>query len=201
MARDPAATRTRILDAAETLFYGEGIRTVGVDAIAAQAGVTKRTLYQHFPSKDALIAAYVEARDGPTLGRYRALVGPAGLPAADQLRRVFAYLAGVVADGRWKGCGFVRAVAELAGQPGHPALAVAAGHKKRFEAWLESVLAADGVAAPATLARQVMILLDGTVTQSLIHRDPAYADAAAAAALALLDAARRVGDAGAPRRP
>ena len=64
----------------------------------------------------------------------------------------------------------MRAVAELAGQPGHPALAVAAGHTKRFEAWLEAVLAADGVAAPATLARQVMIILDGTVTQSLIHR-------------------------------
>ncbi|MGE0719296.1 MAG: TetR/AcrR family transcriptional regulator [Alphaproteobacteria bacterium] len=200
MPRDAAATRARIIAAAETLFYGEGIRAVGVDAIAEAAGVTKRTLYQHFPGKDALIAAYVEARDGPTLGRYQGLVGEPGLSADAQVARVFGHLATVVRGERWKGCGFVRAVAELAGQPGHPALAVAAGHKKRFEAWFESVFAADGVADPAALARQTMILLDGAVTEALIHRDPGYADAAGAAARTLLAAARRRAPSRPPRR-
>jgi AcrR family transcriptional regulator len=60
-------TRERIVSAAAKLFYGEGIRAVSVDAVAEKAGVTKRTLYYHFDSKDDLIAAYLEGRDQPNL--------------------------------------------------------------------------------------------------------------------------------------
>ena len=70
MARDSTATRARIVDAAVGLFYGEGVRSVSVDAVAEKAGVTKRTLYYHFKSKDDLVAAYLEARDQPTLALY-----------------------------------------------------------------------------------------------------------------------------------
>ena len=55
-------TKDRIVAAANKLFYDEGIRSVGVDAVAAKAGVTKRTLYYHFKSKDDLVAAYLAAR-------------------------------------------------------------------------------------------------------------------------------------------
>ncbi len=58
-------TRERIISAAAKLFYNEGIRSVSVDAVAEEAGVTKRTLYYHFASKDDLIGAYLEARDQP----------------------------------------------------------------------------------------------------------------------------------------
>ena len=58
-SRTPAE---RILAAADKLFYAQGIRAVGVDTVAAEAGVSKRTLYNHYPSKDALIAAYLTAR-------------------------------------------------------------------------------------------------------------------------------------------
>jgi AcrR family transcriptional regulator len=64
-------TRDRILEAADELFYRDGIRSVSVNTIAEKAGVTKRTLYYHFRSKDDLIAAYLEARNEPTLSRYR----------------------------------------------------------------------------------------------------------------------------------
>ncbi len=63
MANDPAATRRRILNAADELFYSEGARAVAMDRIADKAGVTKRTLYYHFRSKDDLIAAYLAERD------------------------------------------------------------------------------------------------------------------------------------------
>ena len=52
----------RILAAADKLFYEQGIRAVGVDSIAAEAGVSKRTLYNYYPTKDDLIAAYLTAR-------------------------------------------------------------------------------------------------------------------------------------------
>jgi AcrR family transcriptional regulator len=63
MARSSDPTRARILSAANNLFYAEGIRAVSVDAVAAKAGLTKKTLYYHFRSKDDLVAAYLAARD------------------------------------------------------------------------------------------------------------------------------------------
>jgi AcrR family transcriptional regulator len=186
MARDPHTTREQIIQAADDLFYGEGIRSASVDAIAARAGVTKRTLYYHFPSKDDLIAAYLAARDEPTLARYAAWLDETRGDLPEQILGVFERLARMTKSARWKGCGFLRAAAELAGAPGHPALRVASAHKKKFEAWLESRIAAKGLSEPALRARQMMILLDGAVAQVLIHRDPAYALAAGQIAAALV---------------
>jgi AcrR family transcriptional regulator len=172
MPRDSSLTRTQIIQAADDLFYGEGIRSASVDAIAERAGVTKRTLYYHFRSKDDLIAAYLEARDEGTL--------------ADQIAGFFQKLARVANDAKWKGCGFLRAAAELAGTPGHPAQKIGSAHKKKFEAWLAGRITGEGLDDSALRARQLMILLDGAVAQMLIHRDPLYALAAGKAASALL---------------
>ncbi len=65
-----ATTSERIITAASTLFYGEGIRGVSMDAVAEKAGVTKRTLYYHFKSKDDLVAAYLHGRDQPNLALF-----------------------------------------------------------------------------------------------------------------------------------
>lgn len=194
MARDSSGTRKRIIEAADELFYGEGIQSVGVDAIAAKAGITKRTLYYHFKSKDELVAAYLEARDLPALERFRQWVDQSDGPLAQQIAGMFAKLSARALDPRWKGCGFARAAAELAGLPGHPALGFAARHKKRFEAWLADLLRHEGVPDAAALARQILVLLDGAMTHMLIHRDPSYAHAAAKAAVALLDASQTGAD-------
>jgi AcrR family transcriptional regulator len=186
MARDANATREQIIQAADDLFYGEGIRSASVDAIAARAGVTKRTLYYHFPSKDDLIAAYLTARDEPTLNRYAVWLDETKGDLPEQILGVFERLARMTKSARWKGCGFLRAAAELAGTPGHPALKIASAHKKKFEAWLEDCIAAKGLSEPALRARQMMVLLDGAVAQVLIHRDPAYALAAGQVAAALV---------------
>jgi hypothetical protein len=104
----------------------------------------------------------------------------------EQVLGLFENLARAMNTPRWKGCGFIRAAAELAGAPGHPALKIGSTHKKRFEAWLEGRIAANGLSEPALRARQVVILLDGAAAQVLIHRDPAYAHAAGQAAAALV---------------
>lgn len=186
MARDANVTREQIIQAADDLFYGEGIRSASVDAIAARAGVTKRTLSYHFPSKDDLIAAYLAARDEPTLSRYAAWLDEAEGDLPEQILRVFERLARMTKAPRWKGCGFLRAAAELAGTPGHPALKIGSAHKKKLEAWLTCRIASKGLSAPALRARQVMIVIDGAVAQVLIHRDPAYVLAAGQVAAALL---------------
>lgn len=190
MPRDSQQTRERILEAANRLFYGEGIRAVSVDAVAEKAGVTKRTLYYHFRSKDELVAAYLASRDQPSLARLVEWFEAAEGALADKVQAIFVRLAEAAKHPRWKGCGFLRTAAELAATPGHPAVAVGAAHKKRFEAWLTEVIAAEGFADAPLRARQIVLLMDGAFSTMLIHRDPAYVEAAGAAAAALLGVSR-----------
>jgi AcrR family transcriptional regulator len=179
-------TRDRIVAAAARLFYAEGIRAVSVDAVADKAGITKKTLYYHFRSKDELIAAYLEARDQPTLALYARWFDETTGSPQDKIRGLFTKVAQSASTSKWKGCGFLRTTAELANTPGHPALKVGAAHKKRFEAWLTDALTNEGVDGAAVAARKIVILLDGAVTVMLIHRDPAYVEAAGDAAVSLI---------------
>lgn len=187
-----SSTRERIVSAAARLFYAEGIRAVSMDALAEQAGVTKRTLYYHFTSKDELVAAYLAERDQPNLERFRRWFRAGTTPAAG-LQLLFAGLARAAANRKWNGCGFLRSAAELANMPGHPAVRVVRDHKKRVEDWLAEECTAAGCANPTALARQLMILLDGGFATVLTHRDPAYMVAAGEAAAALVLAAQAEG--------
>lgn len=186
MPRDSHDTRARILAAAAKLFYGEGIRSVSVDAVAAKAGVTKRTLYYHFASKDALVAAYLDVRDRPNRDTFARWFAEAEGPLAGRVEHLFTELARAARHPKWKGCGFLRTAAELAATPGHPAMKVGARHKAHVEAWLAGVLAAEGVDSAPDLARQIAILMDGAFSTTLVHRDPAYIEAAGRAAASLV---------------
>lgn len=179
-------TRARIIKAAEKLFYAEGIGRVSVDAVAAAAGVTKRTLYYHFTSKDDLIAAYLQARDQPNLARMAGWFAAANGDLAAKVQAIFDELAKLARHPKWKGCGFLRTTAELAALPGHPAVKVGARHKAGFEAWLVGQLTAAGEKSADLLARQIILLLDGAFSASLTHRDPAYFIAAGKAAATLV---------------
>src|SRR5262245_18853395 len=189
MARSAIPTRERIITAANALFYNDGIRGVSVDAVAEKAGVTKRTLYYHFKSKDDLVAAYLAGRDQPNLALFRKWFAEAdgGLPA--RVEAIFRNLARSARHPKWKGCGFLRTSAELANLPGHPAIKIGAAHKKKFEGWLRQTFEAEGIADSLRLARQILLLLDGSFAVVLLHRDPAYMETAGEAAASLTTAA------------
>jgi AcrR family transcriptional regulator len=189
MARTAIPTRERIISAANALFYNDGIRGVSVDAVAEKAGVTKRTLYYHFRSKDDLVAAYLAGRDQPNLALFRQWFSAAegGLP--DKVEAIFRNLARSARHPKWKGCGFLRTSAELANMPGHPAMKIGAAHKKKFEAWLHATFEAEGIAEPLRLARQILLLLDGSFAVVLLHRDASYMETAGEAAASLTAAA------------
>ena len=182
----PSDTRDRIVKAAAHLFYAEGIRAVSVDAVAERAGVTKKTLYYHFTSKDELVAAYLAARDAPNMAAFARWLAEAEGPLPDRMEAFFARMAKAARHPAWKGCGFLRTVAELAAMPGHPARVQAAAHKKRLETWLAETFRAEGLAAPEATARQVAVLIDGAFSAMLTHRDPTYAEAAGQAARLLV---------------
>lgn len=186
MPRTAAHTPDRIVAAASKLFYAQGIRSVSVDDVAAQAGVTKRTLYYHFRSKDDLIAAYISARDVPTIVIVIGWMDTAKGSLADKLGAVFVQLARLGRRPSWRGCGFLRTAAELVATPGHPALKAGARHKKKLEAEFAARFDAAGLDDAALRARQVMLLFDGAFSAMLVHRDAAYAEAAGQAARVLV---------------
>jgi len=186
MALKTGPTQERILKSAAHLFYLEGIRTVSVDAIAERAGVTKKTLYYHFTSKDDLIAAYLAQRDQPNLTAFARWLGEATGTLPDRMETFFTRMAEAASHPKWKGCGFLRTTAELANMPGHPARKIGAQHKKKVEAWLEGEFTAAGIINARALAQQVAVLIDGAFSAMLVHRDAAYARVAGQAARALV---------------
>ncbi len=175
------SARDRLLLAAAELTYEQGITATGVDAIAERAGVTKRTLYVRFGSKDALVAEALRMRHEPmvallrdkTLRRAQRADRAPALAYFDVLERLFA------SDG-WRGCAFLNASAEI-GDPDHPLHGVVAEHLAGRRA-----LVADLLADRSDLAPAVALLAEGAFAVSAVVRGPASARDARAAAQRLL---------------
>jgi AcrR family transcriptional regulator len=174
------AMQERILETAGRLFYGQGIRAVGVDTIAAEIGISKRTLYNYFPSKDALILAY--------LSRHFVKASTSDRPLLEQIMRYFDWLERWFASDTFRGCPFVNAVAEL-GDATHPGTQMAIAYKEQRRLWLVDALTRMNVSNPDMLATQVAILVEGAIIAALVRHDPTMARAAKAAARVLLTAA------------
>jgi AcrR family transcriptional regulator len=172
--------RERILETADRLFYGQGIRAVGVDTVAAEVGISKRTLYNYFPSKDELIVAYLARRLKPA--------PPSDLAPVQQILGNFERLERTFASGVFRGCPFVNAVAELK-EPAHAANRIALAFKEQRRLWFRDLLARLEVDDPETLAMQLQILADGAIATALVRGDPRVARTAGEAARVLLKAA------------
>jgi AcrR family transcriptional regulator len=174
------AMRQRILETADRLFYGQGIRAVGVDTIAAEIGISKRTLYNHFPSKDDLIVAYLSRRIRPRTLSDR--------PAVEQILDDFDRLERSFSSSVFRGCPFVNAVAELK-EPGHAANRLAIAFKEERRVWFRGLLVRAGAANADVLATQLQLLIDGAIAAAVVRGDPKVAHAAREAARVLLVAA------------
>ncbi len=179
MALTPAKStmKERILETADRLFYLQGIRAVGVDTIAAEVGISKRTLYNHFPSKDELIAAYLAGRSTP--------LPPSDKPPIDQILGSFDRLARNSGRTDFRGCPFVNAVAEL-GTEDHAARKIALTFKESRRLWFRGLLQQLGATDADGVATQLQLLVDGAIAADLVRNDPAMARAAKAAARVLL---------------
>ncbi|WP_370688245.1 TetR/AcrR family transcriptional regulator [Flavimaribacter sediminis] len=175
------------MKAASALFYSHGVRASNLDRIAEKAGVTKRTVYYHFTSKDELIEAYLTARDGPNLAAMKSWFHERGNDPASGVRAVFSGMKDASQHRLWRGCGYLRTAGELANMPGHPAIKAASLHKKNVEAWLAEEFCAAGIDNADTLARQVTLLMDGAFSVMLVHHDPDYIEQAGEAAAALIE--------------
>jgi AcrR family transcriptional regulator len=180
--RRPA--RDALLAATAELTYKRGVNATGVDAIAAQAEVTKRTLYQHFPSKAALVATALSVNDEPAIealrsGAHRRAAKsgqPPVLALFDQIERA---LAGPTPTG----CAFLNAALELEGD--HPAHDAALAHLDARERLVGELLV-EGGTEDAKLAGQIALLVDGAFAVGGSRREPEAAQRAKRAAQSLL---------------
>jgi AcrR family transcriptional regulator len=157
--RDKAKTRRRLLAAASELFYENGICATGVSAVAERAGVTKMTLYAHFPSKDDLVAAYLEYNDR----RWREFLEEKLSGYEDSRDRLLA-----VCDAyreyftarEMRGCAFVNCAAEFP-DPDHPARRVIRRHKAGVRERLRDLATQAGAKEPVELAERLFVVLEG----------------------------------------
>ncbi|MCA1656868.1 MAG: TetR/AcrR family transcriptional regulator [Actinobacteria bacterium] len=166
---------SRILDAAARVFYRDGIWATGVDALASEAGVSKRTLYNHFGSKDGVIAAYLRQRESYWQAKLDALWEEMG---DDPVERVVANVrayARPVEPETFRGSAFINAAAELADEHSE-ALGVIQHSLDRMESGIAAILAEAGYAGADKLARRVLYLLEGAVVVGGARRDASALD-------------------------
>jgi AcrR family transcriptional regulator len=173
------STVERILQASHGLFYSQGLRAVSLDQVAAAAGLTKRTLYYHFKSKDALVVAWLARRANLARDETLTIKGT----ALERLRQAFAVLEPQLSHPGFRGCPFVNAVAELA-DPAHPAVAIAQLYKADRLAWFAGISRELG--KPDTYAAILMTLWEGAIARAVINRGVTSVREACAAAEMLL---------------
>ncbi|MBN2629608.1 MAG: TetR/AcrR family transcriptional regulator [Rhodobacteraceae bacterium] len=184
----PANTpRERILASASHLFCNHGFAATGIDAILARAGTAKATLYNHFRSKDELIAAVLDA-EGQTWRRwFFDRLAKVGGSAQDRILAVFDVLEDWFADPGFYGCPFINAVAES--DTGNPVLRRAADlHKDHVLTWLRAQALELGVEDVAETTRSLALLIDGAIVAAQHARDPSFAHTARALAASHLSA-------------
>ena len=174
----------KILATAGALFERDGVRAVGVDTIIAESGVAKMSLYRNFPSKDALVAAWLEERDRAFWRRWDAAEEAAGGTARARLEAILDMVAAKVTDPAWHGCPFLNTHVAFPGER-LPAVAVILAHKRRVHARLAALAESAGASAPLALADQLQMLIDGAyvIAQSLGPDGPARTIATAGRAL------------------
>ncbi|TPQ21078.1 TetR/AcrR family transcriptional regulator [Streptomyces sporangiiformans] len=178
----------RALAAAGRLFYQRGIHAVGVDLIAAEAGVTKKTLYDRFGSKEQIVVEYLADRDE----RWRAFLAPRLEDAPtphDRLLAVFDASRDWMADHGSRGCSMVNAHAEI-DDPAHPAYAIITGQKQWMLALFTDLVRALAPAEADSLGRTLMLLHEGALVAHGLDIFPGSLDHAREEARALLDNSR-----------
>jgi len=154
----------RVLDAASALFYERGIHAVGVDTIAEAAGVTKKTLYDRFGSKEALVVSYLQHRDARWREHLAGYLTAAPEPGVDRVLVVFdAAIAWSGTNGP-KGCSAINARAEIGdGHDGHPVFPEVSRQKVWLLDLFTELCREAALAEPDAIARALMLLYEGAI--------------------------------------
>ncbi|MEW9699544.1 TetR/AcrR family transcriptional regulator [Paenibacillus sp. SI8] len=186
MSESISAARQRLLDVASDLFYREGIRSIGVDTIVEKAGVGKATLYRHFPTKDDLIAAYLERNGNLHWQWFDKVVAEHDGSPKEQLLALIDATMEIMTEPGYRGCAQLNALAEFS-EADHPAhrLAVEFKHALRLRLLQLCRKAGDGNEA---LADQLLLVINGALVSVPLLGPESPAIHLKAIAMQLIDA-------------
>ena len=174
------------METASALFYAEGIHAVGVDRVVLDSGVAKATLYQHFRSKEELVAAYLQRRSDYWRRHFaEPILSRAGSPAA-RVAKVFDTLSRSVSIPGFRGCPFINAAAEYPEKDG-PVAEVIQNHRAHVRQLFADVLTPLPTARRKELVDQLVLLYDGTMISAQLDWKPKPHRSAKAAAAHLLE--------------
>ncbi len=168
---DHEEARTRLLDAAEALFYERGVQAVGMDELRAASGVSLKRLYQCFPAKADLVEAYLRRRDERWRASLAAFVAERTARPEDGPPAVFDWLHAWFADPGFRGCAFINAFGEL-GAVSDAVVRAARDHKRALLDYITGLVRALPVHDAPALAGQVVLLIEGAITTAAITADP-----------------------------
>lgn len=152
--------RDRILDTASALFYREGVHAVGVDLVVKESGIAKTSLYRHFGSKDALVAAFLEREDADFWGQWEAIANRHRDDPEGELKALLEWMEERLRRPGYRGCPQLNVAAELP-DPNHPARLVAAAHKDRMRRHLSSIAKRMGLKQSQQIGSQLALAFDG----------------------------------------
>ncbi|MFD3705218.1 TetR/AcrR family transcriptional regulator [Nocardia sp. NPDC058658] len=151
-----SAARVRLLETATRLFYAEGVHTVGIDRIIAEAGIAKATFYRHFKTKEDLVVAYLERE----YGRQREALESVEAHGFDGIVTIFGTLRDISCGPGFRGCPFLNAAVEFP-DPTHPVRRVVDDYRTWFRELMAERLRAGGHRAPDEAARVLLMTRDG----------------------------------------
>ncbi|MDT0263352.1 TetR/AcrR family transcriptional regulator [Jatrophihabitans lederbergiae] len=152
--------RDRLVDAATRLFYREGLHTVGVDRLVAEASITRATFYRHFPSKDDLVVAYLDRVDGDL--REAVTAATAGVAPPNAVEALVGLIGRTVCSSGFRGCHFINAAAEYP-DPAHSVRQAVERHRLWFRATVTQLARAAGHPDPDYAGQALSILHDGAL--------------------------------------
>jgi AcrR family transcriptional regulator len=166
--------RERILRCASDLFYKEGVRAIGVDLIVERSGVAKTSLYRYFPTKDALVAAFLQEEDAHFWSCWDEAAAAAGDNARKELQGHLRWIAERLGRDNYRGCPQLNVSAEFA-DPKHPARRIAKAHKEELRRRLSELARRLHARKPDRLGLQLALLVNGAfVSSSLLSAEDAY---------------------------
>lgn len=162
---EPLSARERIMETAERLFLQEGFRATGIDRIIAESGVAKMSLYRHFPSKNDLIATFLDARHEQWMAWFQQET-EARLAKRADLDVLADVLASWFTTGTYRGCAFINLVAESGVETGDAALMQkAVAHKADLATYLAGLAKRLGYARPKAIAEEAMVCVEGMIVR------------------------------------
>lgn len=178
--------RRRLLEAATDLFYSQGIKATGVDAIVKLAGTNKMTLYNHFSSKDELVIAFLRKRDEDFTNWFVEQLNSKAEQPKDKLLAIFDVIEDWLSIPAFRGCAFINAAAEFPVEA-NPVHQLSAEFYDKFESFIRDLVVASGIAAPEKLAAQITLLVEGAIVSEQMKRHSGASQHAKDAAEMLID--------------